>query len=244
MDEYCADGPLPTVPSLLAENEHGVYCVPFESAERPAARRVLGGAVWEPDTVAALAESAAAGDVVSAGTYFGDLLPGVAAAAGSTTTIWAFEPNRTSFVCASWTLRLNRLANVRLFNAALGETASTMELVVGDDRGAALGGVSHLARDEASGRRRVRRRRPRTEPCAVVAIDAVVDPERRVSMVQLDVEGFEAHALAGAAGVLERWRPQLLLETPVEGTPVWDVLASLGYRRDGQVERNHRYVVT
>jgi FkbM family methyltransferase len=237
---------LPQHPCLLAENEHGTFCVPVESAHRPAARLTLGGQVWEPATLALLREASAGGDVVTAGAYFGDMLPGTARSAPGS-TVWAFEPNPVNWACAAWTVRLNRLANVRLFNAALGARRATTELVVRTSRGQALGGISHLrGTGDAQSRwapivRTLARRPPPTTPCDVLALDDVIDGDRPLALIHLDVEGFEAAALQGAVRLLDRWRPLLLLESPVEGSEVWGALERLGYSRVDELDGNRLY---
>lgn len=232
------------VASLLAENEHGFYCVPLESRSRPAAQRVLSGDVWEPGTLALLMAAAADGDVVTAGAYFGDMLPGAAAAATSS-TVWAFEPNPVNFRCASWTVRLNRATNVRLFRAALGQERATTEIVVGDHRGHALGGISHIAGSAPVTRpslvERLRRRPAATAPCDVVRLDDVLDVDRRLALIHLDVERFEAPAVLGALGLIARWRPTLVLESAVDDTEAWPALADAGYELNDRVDGNRIY---
>ena len=58
----------------VAYNMFGGYCVPLSSYCRPAAQAILNGQVWEPETIAELRKFAkiGGGDVVHAGTYFGD----------------------------------------------------------------------------------------------------------------------------------------------------------------------------
>jgi FkbM family methyltransferase len=67
-------------------------------------------------------------------------------------------------------------------------------------------------------------------------LDALLG-ERRVDFIKLDVEGGEHGVLAGATGVLQRWRPRILFECTQSSlaahaiTPaaVFDLLAAQGY---------------
>src|SRR5262249_33438548 len=88
----------------VAYNAHGAFCGPGASRHRPAARAILAGRIWEPETLAFLAANGAGGDVVHAGAYFGDFLPALARACGPAGKVWAFEPNDENFRCAQVTV--------------------------------------------------------------------------------------------------------------------------------------------
>jgi FkbM family methyltransferase len=157
----------------------------------------LGGAVYEAETVKFLVERAR-GDVVHAGTFFGDFLPALSRAYEQ---VWAFEPNSDSFKCAEITIRLNDLGNVNLRNSALGSTARAATLVTERD-GQYLGGASFVV-DE-----------PGETP--IQTVDDVVPSARHVGMIHLDVEGYEANALEGARETMRRCAPIVVLETLVQ----------------------------
>jgi FkbM family methyltransferase len=213
--------------------------------------------VWEPDTLALTTEAASRGDVITAGTFFGDMLPALDGAAGAGSLVWAFEPNPVNFACASWTVRMNALTNVRLRHAAVGQAQGEGVVNLWDSTGRPAGGGSYLAdadpiRDRPSfpskahlrySARAVRRfafslTRTTTAPCEIVALDEVVPPDRRVSMVQLDVEGYEEPALRGAIRILEAWRPAIILETVPTRSAIMQDLVVLGYRERGRCEAN------
>ena len=61
-------------------NAYGRYCVPQGLETRPAVKAVRAGGIYEPQTMAFMRAHAGGGDIVHAGTFFGDVLPGVAAA--------------------------------------------------------------------------------------------------------------------------------------------------------------------
>lgn len=63
---------------VVAGNKHGVYCVPRSSRHRPAAQAILQSRVWEPDTLDLVGGTDRDGDIVHAGTFFGDFLPALA----------------------------------------------------------------------------------------------------------------------------------------------------------------------
>jgi FkbM family methyltransferase len=216
----------------IAYNDHGGYCVPRSSHHRPAAQRVLSGGVWEPDTLALMAGRAGAGDIVHAGTYFGDFIPALSRACADGARVWAFEPNPENYRCARITAEINGVRNVAIRNAGLGARAGAALLRVADDGGRALGGASHVvpnARKEDPGD---------LVEVDVVALDEVLPPDRQVAVVQLDVEGFEQPALTGAIETIRRCHPVLILERLPEPGWLAEHILSLGYRVAGTVHRN------
>jgi hypothetical protein len=64
----------------IAYNQYGGYCVPQSSHHRPAAQRILSGTLWEPKTIAFMMTYCGTGDIVHAGTYFGDIVPALSQA--------------------------------------------------------------------------------------------------------------------------------------------------------------------
>ena len=93
---------------MIAYNAFGAYCLPISSIDRPVPQAILDGRIWEKDTVDLIVRHVGKGDVVHAGTYFGDFLPALAASVASGAKVWAFEPNLESFRCSQITLLLRR----------------------------------------------------------------------------------------------------------------------------------------
>lgn len=231
--------PLPpaVLRAQIAYNRLGAYCVPESSRQRPAAQAVLRGDVYEAQTIELLRQQCGRGDVVHAGTYFGDFLPGVASALKPGAKLWAFEPNAENYRCARLTVELNDLQNVVLTHAALGEAAGTSFLLTSDREAQSLGGASHLLASDAPSDS------SRGHLVQVVCIDDAVPIERHVSVLQLDVEGHEQRALAGALRTLERCRPLLILEelpsSRLLASPWFrDHILALGYVRKDDVQGN------
>jgi FkbM family methyltransferase len=218
--------------SVLASNAHGRYCVPRASVHRPVAQAIVQSRVWESDTLDLLRRTDPAGDVVHAGTYFGDFIPALANSREANAIVWAFEPNRENFECTRTTIELNRLENVRLTHAGLHEQAGKAVLATSNREGQALGGASRVLRDPTRARWFDHQR------IELVALDDVVASERRVVVIHLDVEGHEQRALAGAMGTIARWRPLLVLETLPADTWIAERLTPLGYRIADPVDGN------
>lgn len=215
---------------VIASNKFGSYCVPKASLHRPAARAILQAGVWEPETIAFIRDRCGSGDIVHAGTYFGDFLPGICAALADGAMVWAFEPNSENYRCASVTVKLNGLENrIKLTHAALGPVPGTVKISVLSDSGHPLGGASHIG---GTG----------NESVAQIALDAFVPAERRVSILQLDVEKYEEMALRGAEKLIRRDRPILILETNPTGEWFDGLLEECGYVFERNLAENSAFV--
>lgn len=190
----------------IGTNVHGQYCVPVESLHRPCALTVMRGGVWEARTLKAIARHYRGGDIVTAGTYFGDFLPFLCRQAQAHDAhVWGFEPVLVNYLCASATRAFNALTNCTLENAGLGAEPTRMTIKTHDNKGRPLGGGSRIV---------TRREGPpaaRFDSIDITAIDAMPG-ERRVGLIQLDTEGHEIAALKGAAATIARCRPLLVLE--------------------------------
>ena len=93
-------GPSSTSTFLEASNEHGRYCVPGSSQGRPVAQAILRSEVWEAETLELLCAADPDGDIVRAGTFFGDFLPALSRSRASGALVWAFEPSAENHECA------------------------------------------------------------------------------------------------------------------------------------------------
>jgi FkbM family methyltransferase len=225
-----------TLDCTIARNRHGVYCVPNSSRDKHEAQRILQERVWEPDTIELLSAADPEGDIVHAGTFFGDFLPALARSRSGGAVVWGFEPNGESYRCAEVTVLLNGLTNVVLTRAALAaEDGGTARLATTNRFGAPMAGGSRVLKDAAQAQAGAG---PLTEEVGLVSIDETVGGERAVAVIQLDVEGHEQEALTGALQTIARCRPALVLERVPE--PDWfeQHLAPLGYRRAGMVAVN------
>lgn len=217
---------------ILASNEHGVYCVPRSSLHRPVAQTILQARVWEPETLDLLRATDPTGDVVHAGTYFGDFLPALARSRGAGALVWAFEPSRENYACAQITTTLNELENVVLTNAGLDAESGSASLAISNRVGLPLGGASRVIRNSS------RARWWDSEKVDLVTVDETVGSDRQVTVLQLDVEGHEQQALAGAMRTIARCRPLIVLETVPDAGWVAANLAPLGYQARGWVNAN------
>lgn len=196
---------LPALKGQLAYNRYGGYFLPESSLHRPAAQDVMNSGVFEPDTIDFMCANCGAGDIVHAGTYFGDFLPALSAACAADAKIWAYEPNDENFQCAQITTVINKLDNIVLENMGLGEKDGTLYIRTKDEFGRGLGGASYIVNEsdyDAVLDQEIR----------LAAIDTIIPQDRNISIIQLDVEGHEQSVLAGALETIKRCKPVLILE--------------------------------
>ena len=223
----------------LTYNEYGSYCVPEHAAHRPACQAILVHRVWEPDTIRFMRDHCADGDVVHAGTFFGDFLPALSSALSPAAMVLAFEPVAENHQCAKLTVDLNDLSNVSLTHAGLGASPASVKMKTRDAYGRSLGGGSTIvSTDSVDG----------DEVVPIVRIDDSVRVDRRVSIIQLDVEGHERAALEGALQTIGQWRPILILEVlpgSTLDTSQWfeENILRLGYKARGKLHENDVYAV-
>lgn len=222
----------------IARNATGLFCVPLFSM-RQCNLHILNGRVFEPETINFVRDHAGTGDVVHAGAYFGDFLPGFATGLAPGAKLWAFEPVYESYLCARITVELNRLDQVELFHAGLGEATGDGVVVTHDERGAFLGELAYVASRPANGEGGGEDGgRDDGQAIRILAIDDVVPVDRQVSILQLDVEGFETPALNGALKTIRRCRPILILEHAPPEPWIAEHLTPLGYVMRGGVHAN------
>jgi FkbM family methyltransferase len=192
----------------------------------------LFGDVWEPDTIEFMVKNAGQGDIVHAGAYFGDFLPALSQACVDGAKLWAFEPNPENYRCALITIEINNLKNVEIMNAGLGVYRSRFSMKIADESGRALGGASHMV-----GRSKKNNLEQIVE-VDIYKLDDVVPLERQVSILQLDVEGFEKQALTGAMETIRRCKPILILELLPDNNWLSENIFSLGYQVSGKLHDN------
>lgn len=216
---------LPVLDCVIAYNEYGGYCIPKSSAHRPAAQKVLAGEVHEPETIKFIRENCGDGGVVHAGAYFGDFLPALADCAA----VLAFEPNMENYRCACITVHISALSNAIIYNHGLARRTGGAILQIQDEYGESLGGGSRVIEPiDASGG---------VEKVKMMTLDRMIPDNADVSLIHLDVEGYEYNALRGAIKTIKRCFPIII----VEGDPELDFLLDLKYVKTRQMEGNTVY---
>lgn len=193
------------------------FYVPLHGQHRIAAQHIINHQLYEPDThrlVSALMP-ALGGNMIHAGTFFGDMLPSFSRATPG--LVYAFEPVLENYVMAKLCVEMNALDNVVLLNAALGQKTGVTFIDTGDSDAPHNGGASSVSE--------------RGQTTSLLAIDAL--DLHDVTLIQLDVEGFELSALRGGARTLERDAPVVMIEDNLKSCAPF--LQSLDYRHIGDI---------
>jgi len=125
---------------------------------------------------------------VDAGANIGIYSQFLSRCVGTTGVVHSFEPSPENFerLCSA----TQRLSNVRLSQSAVGERSGNSELYLSDKLN-----VDHRAYMAGGDSRR-------TIPIEMVALDDYFKPGERVDLIKMDIQGYELHALQGAARVL------------------------------------------
>jgi len=125
---------------------------------------------------------------VDAGANIGIYSQFLSGCVGPTGVVHSFEPSPENFRRLQSATR--RLANVRLFQTALGECSGRSRLYLSDKLN-----VDHrtYATEEES---------RRTVPIDITALDDYFKPGQRVDVIKMDIQGYELHALRGASRVM------------------------------------------
>ncbi|KAB8154147.1 FkbM family methyltransferase [Kordia sp. TARA_039_SRF] len=222
-----------TLDATTAYNKYGGYCTPFAAQKESVVQAILKGDVYEPETIQYIIDNCQDGDVVQAGAFFGDFLPGIAKNISETAKVWSFEPSLEFFRCAEITIRINNLNNVELFQVGLGAEKSEQKLQVATADGRQLGGASRIIDGENG----------KFVPIVIETLDSIIPKDRNISIIQFDLEGFEIPALKGAIETIKRCKPILILEILSHNDILsndWfkENILSLGYQISGKVHNN------
>jgi FkbM family methyltransferase len=196
------------------------FLVPDYAAQVPVARRILNGTLVSPrlhKLVRGVMEQRP-GSMVHAGTFFGDMLASFSRKTPG--QVYAFEPVLENYLFARATLDTNDLRNVLLFHAALGDTNALVEIETmhqrsGRHRGGAAFVVTGDNADPAVKRQLV----------PTLTVDQFAIPD--LTLVQLDVEGYEAQVLRGAEKSIAASRPVVVVEDNTQQCP--DLLRDWSY---------------
>ena len=209
---------------IIAYNKYGGYCVPLTGYFHFVPQTIFKGNVWEQETTEFIVANLGSGDIIHAGTFFGDSLPAIANINNKSIT-WAFEPNPESYRCASITKIINNLNNVRLFNKGLGEHHSLEKMkILNNYDGQSMGGGSRMASKAKTYSKNS------LIDVEVVAIDEIIPHDRKIDIIHLDIEGFEKEALTGATNTIKRCKPILIIESLPDNEWVTENILNIGYR--------------
>lgn len=215
----------------VASADGGTFFVPHYAVHRPVAQRILAGKLAEPPLHRLVGEvqEAYPGSMVHAGTFFGDMLPSFSAKTPN--RVYAFEPVLENYLLARAVVEVNHLENVVLLHAGLGREIGVADIGVGDlERH--LGGASHFNAKTDSPT-------ARTQRTTVLTVDQMGIED--LTMLQLDVEGFELEVLHGAEKTIAEHHPVVVVEDGQRNCA--EFLQDLGYAFHGRIANNFLYLI-
>ena len=204
----------------MASNQFGKYCIPLTFMHCGTSKTTCTGMVYELATIHFIRSECGIGDVVHAGAFFGDFIPGISTKLSPGAMLWTFEPDFECCLGAASTIHVNNLKNVRLMNVGLGVDSSLQYLSTG----------GRVVREK--------RKDKNDKMILIMSLDKIIPIDRNVSIIHLDVELFEHQVLIGAVETIKRCKPILILETLPPKKWLSDNILSLGYVPSGKVNRN------
>ncbi len=226
---------------VIATNNYGFVCIPKSCLHRSVGKVLMAGRVFEQATIDRIIEHRGDGTVVHAGAFVGDMLPAIS---GLGKRVYAFEPGRGFYRCAQITLNLNfddEHATILINKGLADKEISDAPLLSGQTEELSEGGASRILRTTDGVEPY------RIERVGLTTIDETV-PIGDVSVIHLDVEGFEENALRGGIRTLRATKPVLILEIGrdddhrrIETEFYQDIIfGELGYRQVGKSFHGNR----
>jgi FkbM family methyltransferase len=159
--------------------------------------------------------------VLDVGAHYGSYTLCLAGLVGAQGHVLAVEPAAHARSVLRRNTLINQLHQVQIVPAAAGAESARANLHLHDDRSRASlqpGGQQSDA-----------------ESVEVIRLDDLVPRAPRVSLIKMDIEGYEAQALRGATEILTRDQPIVIFELLDIGSSgathtAWDLLRRHGYR--------------
>jgi len=195
--------------NLIGKNEYGLYSIPKEVEYTYNAQFILDGGVHEDTTIDYI--KSIGGNIIHAGSGFGDFLP----ALKNCDKVFTFEPNQLMYKSSLETISLNELKNVEIFPYAIGNYDGVGTLKHIDENGLEMGPRSEMSTDGIE--------------VKMVKLDSIIPKDFKISLIHLDLEGYEFEAINGSKEIIERDKPIIVLEIDTRAVDYNNFMISLGY---------------
>ena len=209
------------------KNEYGTYVFPQDLQHRAVCRYLLNNKCYEKDMVDFVKNNINNESMIHAGTFIGDMLPAFSSFTDG--KIYAFEPVAENYKFAKINTERNSLDNVILKNNALSDSSQVLKMKT-HENGKKHGGGSFVCKDG-------------DETVDAIKIDDAVPISEKISIIQLDVEGYESQVISGAMTTIKRNLPILIVET-LPNNEILQVLKKLGYLvTDSYKKLNNNYCI-
>lgn len=135
---------------------------------------------------------------------------------GSAGRVYAFEPLETNSYRLSAAIQANKVTNIQVVRAAIGDRDARVTIRDGGrESSASIGHTTGRAFD-----------------VRMVTLDRFAEEAgiQQLDWVKMDIEGQEPLALSGMPRVIDRFRPHFLFENHEGGPETCRILRQLGYR--------------
>lgn len=180
------------------------------------------------------------GDIaLDVGSNIGSMLIAMAKTVGPTGFVYGFEPQTSRYQKCADRLRYSQVQNASVERLAVGAARVQVEIVSPDPRNAGRARVRGKSDDSAP-----------VDQVTCVPLDFWLEDKKieKVSLIKIDVEGFEMEVLKGMTTLLERYSPVLFIEVDngnlgLQGSSANELLQWLRDRRYGfdesQIHHDH-----
>lgn len=230
----------PDFAHFIAENDYGRYCVPQAYADREVPQLLADGKIYEPETLKLLRGMVGDGDIISGGAFIGDFFPALSGALAPGALYHTFEPSPVTHAAARHTITLNGLDNVVLHQVAVSNEPGTLPLLTARrEGGPELAAAAKIVPGETGNH---------VVNVEVTTLDDLIPANRKISVLHLDIEGYELQALMGAKRIIAEHKPIIVLEAAkrsmqrVYKRALRNHFPDLRYHITDVIERNAIYV--
>ena len=147
-------------------------------------------------------------------------------AVGKEGRVVGFEPDSSSFKRCELHVKMNKLSQVKLFNAAVSDSEGESNLILSQGAGAS---TSHLAYEDEDFSKASPTLSVKTLVLDKLVLSGEIQPP---AFIKIDVEGHGAKAIAGAKKTITKHLPTIVMSfhSQWELTDTQAILQPLGYR--------------
>ena len=125
-------------------------------------------------------------------------------------TIYSFEPIPSNIEALKRIINYFKLKNVKLIEAALGNTEGQVEMVMPVISKVRMQGLSHVVHQSIT---EFNEGEKFKVPLLMLdKMDELINSNKRISAIKIDVENFEYFVLEGAKGLIKKYRPIVYAE--------------------------------
>ena len=171
-------------------------------------RKLLEEGVWEPQSIQAVTDHLSANATfIDVGAHVGYYSLKASTIIGPNGHILSIEPNPQTLPKLRGNIEASEARAVRVFPVACAQSESTLQFFAAPESNT---GESSLSKENASQEGAA----PLQYSVQARPLDAIVKEANldRIDVIKIDVEGAEFEVLKGAAGILDTYRPVLVME--------------------------------